>query len=507
MQTSKLRNRKSLLSILLTLAMVISMLPTLAIPISAAPEVKIAFDPPGPGPIEVTAVEFDYETEVTQTVKVVNDGDDPTGVITIGIDSSANPDCFKWAVGGSSIEDVNEISTEDIPEFNTLGDEVEITVILITDCDPGTYTATINVTSVAGLNDSIDIIFTINPEPVVSISLTPSEEEITVVEDGYGPEASIVVAVENVGNVPTGALTADIESDDLDCFEWAIGSAPFAPATVPNDMASIPSLAVSGTSTITITLIPGCTPGIYIAFITVSNADVSAMSVPLVFKVNANPTGNANYTVRYNTGEGNPAISDKQGVAWTDANLLPTETLTRAGYEFGGWYTEPNGGGYQVTNNTTYSQLANHNVEIMSVDIYANWVGTVPTLAVGSVVGVAGKTISVPVTASDSPLLASLKFDVNYDTDALILTDLTLPSNSGFSALIGPDPGQDMISLVPNRTDSINPNGALLTLTFEISENAVLSEYLISLQNIKASDEKDIKIQFSVEDGSVKVVR
>jgi len=80
------------------------------------------------------------------------------------------------------------------------------------------------------------------------------------------------------------------------------------------------------------------------------------------------------YTVVYDTGDETLEIGNKTGVAWTDADLLPTETITNEGYELDGWYTEPNGEGFEVTDLTTYSQLANNNDEIMTVEIYANWV-------------------------------------------------------------------------------------------------------------------------------------
>ncbi|MCL2152817.1 MAG: InlB B-repeat-containing protein, partial [Oscillospiraceae bacterium] len=138
---------------------------------------------------------------------------------------------------------------------------------------------------------------------------------------------------------------------------------------------------------------------------------------------------------------------------------------------------------------------------------YVLSVGTLPTLSAGSVVAGAGNTIEIPVMASGSPSLSSLKFDVAYESSALKLTDVTLPNGSGFSVLFVPNPGNEMISLSPKGTDSISPNGVLLTITFEISENAAVGNHLISLQNIKASDEKDSPIQFSAESGSVEVIR
>ena len=79
-----------------------------------------------------------------------------------------------------------------------------------------------------------------------------------------------------------------------------------------------------------------------------------------------------NYTVHYNLNyvdAQNP--TDRNNVHWNDANLLPSGSFSREGYNFDGWYTQSTGG-KKVTDTTTYASIAGNDAT-PSVTLYAHW--------------------------------------------------------------------------------------------------------------------------------------
>jgi hypothetical protein len=140
---------------------------------------------------------------------------------------------------------------------------------------------------------------------------------------------------------------------------------------------------------------------------------------------------------------------------------------------------------------------------------YTLSVKTMPELTVGSAVVGAGSKLTIPVTAANSPSLASLRFRLSYNRYEMTLTGVTLPEYSDFNVQVGLDPGQDLISLVPKGTNSVDPNGVLLYLNFEVSRYAwswIWGSY-IELWDIRAADEGDNYVPFTAVSGNVKVFR
>ncbi|MCL2631935.1 MAG: InlB B-repeat-containing protein, partial [Coriobacteriia bacterium] len=80
---------------------------------------------------------------------------------------------------------------------------------------------------------------------------------------------------------------------------------------------------------------------------------------------------NSNYTVKYDTNGGLPAIADLTNVSWTQADLLPAEP-TRDGYTFAGWNVVSGGNKTGVVATDTYSDLANNDAT-MSITLQAQW--------------------------------------------------------------------------------------------------------------------------------------
>ena len=86
-------------------------------------------------------------------------------------------------------------------------------------------------------------------------------------------------------------------------------------------------------------------------------------------------TTNGGYTVVYDTAGGTPAsISSKTNVSWTDANLLPAETVTRDGYTLLGWFCGAGDTAVEVKDATTYAALAGDNDAAgSSITLVAKW--------------------------------------------------------------------------------------------------------------------------------------
>ena len=86
-------------------------------------------------------------------------------------------------------------------------------------------------------------------------------------------------------------------------------------------------------------------------------------------------TTNGGYTVVYDTAGGTPAsIPSKTNVSWTDANLLPAETVARDGYSFLGWFCGTGDTAVEVNSATTYGELAGDNDTAgSSITLVAKW--------------------------------------------------------------------------------------------------------------------------------------
>ena len=79
------------------------------------------------------------------------------------------------------------------------------------------------------------------------------------------------------------------------------------------------------------------------------------------------------YEVQYDTQNGTPAMMDsKTEVVWTQISLLPPVDPSRSGYNFLGWYTQPNGGGIKASAASSYKDLAG-GTDQPSITLYAHW--------------------------------------------------------------------------------------------------------------------------------------
>lgn len=106
-----------------------------------------------------------------------------------------------------------------------------------------------------------------------------------------------------------------------------------------------------------------------------------------------------------------------------------------------------------------------------TIPFYAFAAGGEMTLTVSTVSGTPGEEVTVTVDVSDNPGIASLVFDVNYDS---MLTLVDVQFSEAFGNLVTtptPYTNPQTITLISPFAD-ITANGTLATLTFAISESA-----------------------------------
>jgi uncharacterized repeat protein (TIGR02543 family) len=162
-------------------------------------------------------------------------------------------------------------------------------------------------------------------------------------------------------------------------------------------------------------------------------------------------------------------------------------------------FTAPTAGRYYILASQWWEDFGNYMLSVSASE-------PMPTLTVDSATVGAGNKVTIPVRVSNSPSLASLQFRVYYPNYEMKLTDVTIPNNSGFNVQHGINPGQDLVSLVPKGTDPVDPNGALLFLTFDISRYA-FGWFSIELFDIRAVDENDSFVPFTATSGMINTFR
>jgi len=154
-----------------------------------------------------------------------------------------------------------------------------------------------------------------------------------------------------------------------------------------------------------------------------------------------------------------------------DYSALPIPT--RDGWNFDGWYTEA-AGGTKVNPADTVSLTA-------AITLYAQWeeiivVANNPQIVVGSAEGHARKQVSVAIEITNNPGIVATKLRLSYDQSQIKLIGITDGGLLGANTFT---PGNNL-NAVPYSflwDDSLaaanhTANGTLVTLLFEVDENA-----------------------------------
>ena len=206
------------------------------------------------------------------------------------------------------------------------------------------------------------------------------------------------------------------------------------------------------------------------------------------------------FTVTFNANGGSVSTTSKSVTYGGTYGTLPTPT--RTGYTFDGWYTAASGG-TKITSSTTVSITANQT-------LYAHWTSSQTNKAqitVGSVSGLAGTEIQVPVSISNNPGVAGVALTVTYDTSKLTLDSVdagTVFAGGNFTAV----PGTGLVMWY--NTTNTKTNGVMFTLNFTIKEDAEEGLASISVdfrdgQNANFTDENSDIVAAQFASGGVDV--
>jgi len=131
------------------------------------------------------------------------------------------------------------------------------------------------------------------------------------------------------------------------------------------------------------------------------------------------------------------------------------------------------------------------------------------TINVGTEVGYAGDTVTVPVSIADNPGFASYAFEAKYDSDVLELQDIT--KGNVTDSIVHPAESLNpaRVSFV-NADGNIGGDGVLFNLVFEIKEDAPEGNNAVTVE-LADEDEKNFvqadetKITPTVSPGAVSV--
>jgi len=146
------------------------------------------------------------------------------------------------------------------------------------------------------------------------------------------------------------------------------------------------------------------------------------------------------------------------------------------------------------------------------VDSYVDYVDeTAPQIVVGSKSSMAGKTVNVTIDIKNNPGIVSATMRVAYDSDVLTLTKVSdagiLGSTSHKPELINP---YTLVWVNDTSTTNFTANGTIVTLTFDISEDADLGEYPITISydydNYDIYNVNAEKVKFAIVNGYVKII-
>lgn len=184
-------------------------------------------------------------------------------------------------------------------------------------------------------------------------------------------------------------------------------------------------------------------------------------------------------------------------------------TITRDGYTFMGWATNPNATVAQYQNGDIY----NKDVDI---DLYALWSknasGNSPVIEVKGTTGMAGEEVSVTINLKNNPGISSMKLNVQYDSSILEPVSANIASGfknaSGANAIENISKNPIVLNWVLLGSGDINEN-TFATITFKIKDNAPKlkrGNIIVTYDADDVCNSKDENVPFEISNGYVEVV-
>ncbi|MDR1209924.1 MAG: S-layer homology domain-containing protein [Clostridiales bacterium] len=240
----------------------------------------------------------DYDLQTPLTVTIANDGNKPTGALTVTVDGVG----FEL-----SVDTIDSIAVGEVDTF---------TVTPSGGLSVGEYTATIEVSGDDVSSVSFDVSFTVDPTPTYEISLDAEDPHVfPAVNVDYDPQTALTVTITNEGNQPTGALTVTVDGAG---FELSADT--------------IASIAVGGEDTFTVAPSDGLAVGDYSATVEISGANGITASFAVSFTVNPAPEYSVSLsesgTYAFPAAEVDYGVSPALSVDVANTGNQPTGALT-----------------------------------------------------------------------------------------------------------------------------------------------------------------------------------
>ncbi len=186
--------------------------------------------------------------------------------------------------------------------------------------------------------------------------------------------------------------------------------------------------------------------------------------------------------------------------------LIGTDTIQTTGHELGKWETvlEPT----ETVAGRAERSCANCDY-VESKDIEPT--GVVPKILASSSVGGLGSRVNVTISIADNPGIVSATLTVKYDTNVLTLVEVKDLGNLGTQVhkpqLVSP---YTLAWANDTLSENITFNGGLVTLVFEISNNAEIGDYPIEISynydNYDIYNMNAEKVKFYTVDGNISIV-
>ena len=201
-----------------------------------------------------------YRAPSRQTIRVYNNGNQPTGALTVSLDG-ANASSF--TISRTRIANI------------AVAREATFTVVPRTGLAAGTHEATITVRGANGIERSSTVKLVVNTAIYhigMGTALSYSSIDFPSAAIGYRAQSAQIVGVLNLGNMPTGALSVSLSGTNATSFSIS--------------RTSLASIAADRRATFTIVPRTGLAAGTHEAILTVRGAHGIESNLPVRFTVN-----------------------------------------------------------------------------------------------------------------------------------------------------------------------------------------------------------------------------
>jgi uncharacterized membrane protein len=326
-----------------------------------------------------------YGTQTEKSVTISNTGNQPTGALTVALDSYSH---FEIAPASGSYAS----SSINIDSISTSGSfKVRPKTELSASTTP--YTATVTVSGDTNITaKSFTVSFTVDQAPTYGINLDATgTHTFLAATAGYGTQTEKSVAITNTGNQPTGDLTVALNS--YSHFEIAPASGSYASSSINID-------SISTSDSFKVRPKTGLAAGTYSATVTVSGGtNITAKNYTVSFTVNA-PT----YGINLDTTGTHTFLAATAGYGTQPEK---TVNISNSG-------NQPTGALTVALNSYSHFEIASASGSYASSSIDIGSISTSGSFKVRPKTGLAANTYTATVTVSGGTNITAKNFTVSF---------------------------------------------------------------------------------------------